>query len=60
MMLVTKTTTYEIAKNLDIGLKLSGYDHMSNFLFFLRPVRPVHWSFVMTFHDHGHQIQTHD
>ena len=38
MLLVTKTTTYEIAKNLDIGLKLLYFDHMSNFLFFVRPV----------------------
>ena len=55
-----KTDTYKSAKNYDIGLKLSEYDHMGYLISLRRPT--LTWSnltsFIMTYHDNGHPIKT--
>ena len=55
-----KTNPYKSAKNEDIDLKLSRYDHMCLLRSFRRPT--LTWSdltsFVMTYHYHGHPIKT--
>ena len=55
-----KTNYYNSAKNLDIGLKLSEYDHMGDLISLRKPT--LTWSnltsFVMTYLDHSHPIET--
>ena len=55
-----ETNPYELAKNEDIGLKLSEYDHMGYLILLRRPT--LIWSnltsFVMTYLDHSHPIET--
>ena len=55
-----ETNPYKLAKNQDIGLKLSEYDHMGYLISLRRPT--LTWSnltsFVMTYLDHSHPIET--
>ena len=55
-----KTNPYKSAKNEDMDMKLSRYDHMCLLRLLTRPT--LNWSnltsFVMTYHDHGHPIKT--
>ena len=56
-----KTNPYKAAKNEDIGLKLSRYDHMCPLRSHRGPRPTITWSdltsFVIIYHDHGHPIE---